>query len=87
MKKLIYLFSIFVLSCISLNAQWYVVNLGTNYNFTYIGSSGSSYLFATAYNPSNYAGFLYKSTNSGNNWTQVTPVSYTHLTLPTIYSV
>ncbi|MBZ0201853.1 MAG: T9SS type A sorting domain-containing protein [Ignavibacteria bacterium] len=70
--KTITIFFIVLLATLNLSfAGWSVVNMGTNYNFTDIQLKEGPNFFATAYNPTTYAGVLFKSINNGANWTQI----------------
>lgn len=71
MKTITALFIVFFATLNLSFAGWTVVNMGTTYNFTNIQLKEGPYFFATAYNPTTYAGVLFKSTNNGANWTQI----------------
>jgi hypothetical protein len=71
MKKIIYV--LLFLAFVSLaNAQWTVVNVGTTLDFTDIELLSNQIYYATAVNPTTGAGAMFKSTNGGANWFQLT---------------
>ena len=55
----------------SVNAQWVPGNIGTSYNLSgvCIPENNSSYVWVVGYDTSTYQPSLFKSTNSGANWT------------------
>jgi hypothetical protein len=70
MKKTIFILLLFGFVKISI-AGWSVVNMGTTNDFADICLSNTQTFYATAINPANYSGVLYKSTNGGTNWFQL----------------
>lgn len=83
MKKFIscVIFTLYLLSG-SLNAQWIPVNIGTTFNLSSvcIPANYPSTIFVLGYDTSNFSGALFKSTNSGVNWTtqQSFPVNFSY---------
>jgi|WetSurMetagenome_2_1015567.scaffolds.fasta_scaffold20022_3 photosystem II stability/assembly factor-like uncharacterized protein len=71
MKKVIYVLLFLAFASLA-NAQWTVVNVGTTLDFTGIKLLPNQIYYATAVNETTGAGAMFKSTNGGTNWFQLT---------------
>ncbi len=84
MLKKILLSSLIFLNVFNINAQinWVVSNNGIPSSFStnsFVLNNNIVYAFGSFYNGSSFVGKLYKSTDSGSNWTEITTTGLTNV--------